>query len=60
MHRLFIGQSFAVKLNADERDKGALVRAGTLGLNCSPNFVPPAGFRSERMIDGCVLTGCVE
>ncbi|MEU0055854.1 hypothetical protein [Streptomyces sp. NPDC006334] len=58
--RLFVGQNFAVELNAKDGDKVKLVRVGTLGLNCSANFAPPAGYRNERMVDGCVLTDYVE
>ncbi|MEU6088418.1 hypothetical protein ABZ865_16625 [Streptomyces sp. NPDC047085] len=58
--RYYVGQNFAVELNARSSDREALVRAGTLGINCSPNFVPPAGFRSEpALVDGCVLTDYV-
>ncbi|MGV4986298.1 hypothetical protein ACVB8X_09040 [Streptomyces sp. NRAIS4] len=59
--RYYIGQNFAVELNARSGAREALVRAGTLGINCSPNFVPPAGFRSQpALVDGCVLTDYVE
>ncbi|MFE7330036.1 hypothetical protein ACFU8W_34745 [Streptomyces sp. NPDC057565] len=58
--RYFVGQNFAVQLNGRSSEEEALVRAGTLGINCSPNFVPPAGFRSEpAQVDGCVLTDYV-
>lgn len=58
--RYFVGQNFVVKLNAKDGEKEKLVRVGTLGLNCSANFVPPAGYRNEQMIDGCVLTDYVD
>ncbi|MFE7711880.1 hypothetical protein ACFU6I_40415 [Streptomyces sp. NPDC057486] len=58
--RYFVGQNFAVQINARSSDEEALVRVGTLGINCSPNFVPPAGFRNEpAQVDGCVLTDYV-
>ncbi|MFF3328779.1 hypothetical protein ACFYWX_04340 [Streptomyces sp. NPDC002888] len=57
----YVGQDFAVMLNARDSQKVALVRAGTLGLNCSPNFVPPAGYRNEpAQVDGCLLTDYVD
>ncbi|MFF7357604.1 hypothetical protein ACFZA1_34020 [Streptomyces filipinensis] len=58
--RYFVGQNFAVQLNGRSNEEEALVRAGTLGINCSPNFVPPGGYRSEpALVDGCVLTDYV-
>ncbi|MFI6063022.1 hypothetical protein [Streptomyces sp. NPDC051286] len=58
--RYFVGQNFAVQLNGRSDEEEALVRAGSLGINCSPNFVPPAGFRSEpAQADGCILTDYV-
>ncbi|MET8447457.1 hypothetical protein [Streptomyces sp. NPDC005209] len=58
--RYFVGQNFAVQLNGRSDEEEALVRAGTLGINCSPDFAPPAGFRNEpAQVDGCVLTDYV-
>lgn len=57
----YVGRNFAVKLNARDSQTQDLVRAGTLGLNCSPNFVPPAGYRNEpALVDGCLLTDYVD
>ncbi|WP_030621030.1 hypothetical protein [Streptomyces sclerotialus] len=59
--RYLVGQNFAVKLNASDRDKQALVELGTLELNCLPNFTPPNGARNEKaLVKGCTLTDYVD